>query len=207
MVIGNLERLVSNPIDIPVNQIDDRDSTDPITVKRIRKKIRNNEELPPIELSKYKNKKDNYSYGVEDGYHRIAAHKAEGKETILAQFVKYRKLIKETNMLSFKDFLQEEKKTSGWVDQYGPADEKRIDRANKYLFKRSLRKGSKWDHMGVHYGYDEVGPNKEIQKRKIGIVMTNKEDPKKEVEFTAKPDVERNPGKYKLKRKITKNMN
>lgn len=109
-------------------------------------------------------------------------------------------------MKNFQD-MQEDKKDSGWVDQYNDADEKRIDKATRYLIKRSFRPDSKWDHMGTEYGHDSYGPNKEMQRRKISVVLTNRDDRRKEAKFSVRPDVEKHPEKYKVKKKVDKKLN
>ena len=94
-------------------------------------------------------------------------------------------------MLTFKQFIKEDEKTDNWVQQYSKQDLKRIENISNYLFLRGfLRKNSKYQHVGVDYGTEDLGGGK-LTKRKIGIRLRNRKG-KREFTLNATPSIERN---------------
>jgi len=109
-------------------------------------------------------------------------------------------------MLSFLEFIIEEQKKSEWINQYNDVDDKRIGNLQKKLFNRGMNPKNDWEYFSTEYGSKDLGPNNEISKRHISLVMVHKKTGQ-ERKLHVKPDVERNPGKYKLKSKPSKKMN
>ncbi len=107
-------------------------------------------------------------------------------------------------MKSFKQFISEAKDDPTWVNQYSDVDRERTDKAAEYLSKRGMRKGSKWDYGSTSYGSEKVGPN--MKKRVVNLIVRHK-DTGEERNISVKPDVEKNPSKYKAKPKVSRNMN